>query len=267
MCVIAFAWQCHSRYPLVVVANRDEYHARPTRALEAWGEDPDVIGGRDLQAGGSWMGVRRGGRFAAVTNVRSPARAEGTQSRGALVGDFLLAGDAAGTAAAAAAQLVPDAAAYGPFNLLLSDGQNLAWITNAPAAAWQPVAPGIHGVSNGSPSFRPGPTWPKVERLKVALEACLCPQADSSQELDLEPLLVALSTRELPADDTLPDTGVGPTLERRLAPVFISGKDYGTRCSTVLLVNAAGDARMHERRFGPNGRLDGENEMELPARC
>lgn len=265
MCLIAFAWRVHPRFPLVVAANRDEFHARPSHALELWGEDPDVMGGRDLHAGGSWMGVRRGGRFAAVTNVRTPDMRPAPHSRGALVSHFLLE---PGAAASTAEHVVCAAGQYGGFNLLLGDGEELVWATNHPVPVWHGVEPGVHGVSNGAPSFADAASWPKVCRLVADLSRWLdkIPRKapKDGPQLEIETLFKHLSNEHAVPDSQLPDTGVGITTERRLAPIFVRGEQYGTRCSSVLLVGADGTMLMRERRFKPNGVFAGETEMGLP---
>lgn len=264
MCVIAFAWHCHPRYPLVVTANRDEFHGRPTRALEPWDENQDVIGGRDLRAGGSWMGARRGGRFAAVTNVRTSVPVERPRSRGALVADFLLAADHDTLLPSTTMRLLNEAPGYGAFNLLLGDSQELLWLGNEPTPTQQSVHAGIHGVSNGEPSFCGGARWPKVRRLTTALEHWLNTLDNTQPRPDVAPLFAVLADRTVAPDSALPDTGVGLELERRLSPVFLCGESYGTRCSTVVLINTDGGVWMQERRFGPSGVFQGESELSLP---
>lgn len=260
MCLIAFAWRVHPHYPLIVAANRDEFHARPTAALARWVENPEVIGGRDLQAGGSWMGARRGGRFAAVTNYRTPQAGAGERSRGALVRDFLLG--ASGTPSAAA-RLMCDAERYGPFNLLLADGAELVWATNRPTPAWRSVPAGVHGISNGAPSFGDARAWPKVARLVAALEAWVVAPAADAVVSGCGALFAALADERPATDAELPDTGVGLAAERRLSPVFVRGPRYGTRCSSVVLIGADGAVAFQERRFGANGLPVGETRLEL----
>lgn len=241
MCLIAFAWRAHPRYPLVLAANRDEAHARPTAALAEWPDLPDVFGGRDLEAGGSWLGLKADGRLAAVTNVRvASVKDAALRSRGELATDFL-AGDA--TAETHAKALMLRAQHYGPFNLLLSDGRTLVHASNRPAAHWQPVAAGVHGLSNGTLDA----PWPKAEALKAAVAQWITRGDD-----DTAPLFAALADDTIASDERLPDTGVGMVLERLLSPPFIRGRTYGTRASTVVLVGADG-VRMEERRFGPDG--------------
>lgn len=237
MCLIALAWQAHPDYPLIVAANRDEFHHRPAAAARFWPEAPAVLAGRDLAAGGTWLGITRRGRFAALTNVREPGAAQGSRSRGLLVSAFLQGGDSPQTYAAAVAA---DGAAYSGFNLLVGDADSLWWVSNrAPAPA--PVVPGVHALSNhlfNTP-------WPKVQRARDGLAAALAvPSA--------ERLFALLADDRAAPDDELPDTGVGLAMERLLSPPFIRSGGYGTRCSSVLL---AGRERIlfAEQTFTPDG--------------
>ncbi len=262
MCLIAFAWRVHPRYPLIIAANRDEFHARPTAPLLHWQENEDVIGGRDLRENGSWMALRRGGRLAAVTNVRDADLPPGKRSRGHLVRDFVLGN-------ALAASFAEDAwmsgADYGGFNLLLHDGTELIWVGNRPKPMWKSITPGIHAISNGAPSFVHGqPLWPKVVLSMAGLKAWLR-TLSATTEPDTAPLFAMFADQRPIADHKLPDTGVGLEAERMLAPPFIGGDTYGTRCSSVVLIDDNGAATMIERRFGPNGTSDGETKILLPG--
>ena len=256
MCLIAVAWRCNARYPLVIAANRDELHERPTLMAAAWQDSPDIHGGRDLQAGGSWLAVSRRGRLAAVTNVRLVDRAPAPRSRGELVSSFLRNEVSAPTAAALGLQ---DAPGFGPYNLLLWDGYALVHATNRPRPAYAPLPEGVHGISNGPIDAE----WPKVRRLKERLGDWLGALPDVSPavelppraaESDVAPLFAALADEQGAPDEDLPDTGVGLDVERRLAPVFIRHARYGTRASTVVLVDHAGQATLMERNFGPGGQ-------------
>lgn len=253
MCLIALAWRVHPRYRLVLAANRDEFHARPTTPLAHWDDAPDVVGGRDAVHGGSWLALR-GARLAAVTNVRRLPQREG-RSRGALVADFVRA-DA--SAAQALDALAPDAGAYPPFNLLLHDGGTLAFASNARDFMPLALTPGVHGISNGALDA----PWPKTEALSARLDRWLAsPSADAASP-DLDPLFDALADRVLAPDDRLPDTGIGLERERFLSPAFIRHDTYGTRASTLVLI---ADDRIDiiERRFGPGGVFEGETRVVL----
>ncbi|MGD9945837.1 MAG: NRDE family protein [Burkholderiaceae bacterium] len=233
MCLIAFDWRPGHDRPLVMAANRDESYERPTAAAGWWPGASEVYGGRDLLAGGSWLAMDRGGRLAAVTNVREAQPVLGRRSRGELVSGFLL-GE---LDLHDYAQQVADAADdYSGFNLLLFEtrGEGRAfYVSNRAPVRLAPVPAGVHGLSNHLLDT----DWPKVRRLVRRLADA----TDSTQPLEAA-LLQALADRELPPDDELPDTGVGAERERLLAPAFIYGpaRSYGTRASTVVVVDRDG---------------------------
>ncbi|HEL2979723.1 TPA: NRDE family protein [Stenotrophomonas maltophilia] len=250
MCLLALGWMHHPRWRLVMTGNRDEFHARPTAALAPWQDETSVIGGRDLRSGGGWAGVGADGRMAVVTNVRDPLAAQTGPSRGALVADFLRGRD---PAAVHIDRLATVAGAYAPFNLLLADGHSLEFLGNHPAER-QRLGPGVHGMSNGALDA----PWPKTRRLMDALSAWL-----QAGDEDLIALWAALADEHRPADSDLPDTGIGLERERWLSPAFIRGDDYGTRASTVLLIDAEGHGQIHERRFGPQGVTLGQSQVDF----
>jgi uncharacterized protein with NRDE domain len=251
MCLILFAWRVHPRFPLVVAANRDEYHARVTAPVALWDDAPGVLAGRDLQAGGTWLGVDRRGRFAAITNVRDPARVVAdAPSRGELVADFLTGDEPAPDYAH---RVAGTGERYNGFNLVVGDGVSLWWLCNrgGPPA---PVRPGVHGISNGLLDE----PWPKVISGRAAVRELL--ERDGP---DPVALMEILADREAPPDDHLPDTGVGMARERDLSPRFILGADYGTRSSTALSLTADGALRLLERAYDPAGRVTDERAVEL----
>lgn len=251
MCLVALAWKTHPRWRLVVAGNRDELHARPTAPLAAW-DDAPVLAGRDLRSGGTWIGLGPAGRVAVVTNVRDGlAQPFDGPSRGALPVAFLGGADAA---TAHAAELADRAVRYAPFNLVLADAGGCAYVGNHPGSGAHAITPGVHGLSNGAFDA----PWPKTRRLRDALQEWALAGGD-----DPRPLWDALADERIAADDALPDTGVGLNLERRLSPAFIRQREYGTRASTLILVGHDGDARIHERRFGPEGVYEGETVLEL----
>lgn len=254
MCLIAVAWHHHPRYVLALIANRDELHARPTAPAGFDPQSPTVYGGRDLQAGGSWLQASTQGRLAAVTNVRDGRSPEAApRSRGALVRDFVR-GDVG--AAAFATRLAPTAKEHGRYNLLTWDGEALVFATNHPEVDSQPVSPGVHAMSNGAFDA----AWPKSGHATRALHGWLDSPV-SLREMEaaaLEPLFAALADTLPAPDDALPDTGVGLDMERWLSPPFVRGERYGTRCSTVVLVEAQAIV-FAERRFGPDGLPQGES--------
>jgi len=236
MCLVLLAWDKHPRHRLIVAANRDEFYARPTAPAGWWADAPHVLAGRDLREGGTWMGVTRDGRFAAVTNVREPqAYRVGAPSRGHLVGNFLLS---RAPSLGYAAGLMPITAAFNGFNLLLFDGATLAWFSNRGSGA-RTLPPGVYGVSNALLDT----PWPKVVLGKDDLR-----QAMEGPDDELESRLFESLARRDPAPDAeLPSTGVGDERERALSSAFIATPDYGTRCSTVLLVGRDGQVSLTER--------------------
>jgi uncharacterized protein with NRDE domain len=259
MCLIAFALRSHHRYPLVLIANRDEFHARPAAAADFDPEYAGVYGGRDLVEGGGWLQVSTDGRLAAVTNVRTGLKpAKKPRSRGWLVRDFTR-GKARAVEFAAAMERT--AGEHGPFNLLLWDGDALAFASNHPGSDHHRVSPGVHAMSNGAFDA----PWPKSGHATHALETWLgsvSGGADNIDQGDLAPLFDALADTTVAPDALLPDTGVGTELERVLSPPFVSGETYGTRCSSVVLVGAD-HCVFAERRFGPNAAPAGESFMTI----
>jgi len=250
MCLVAFAWNVHPRWRLVLAGNRDEFHARPASPLATW-PGSGLVAGRDLKSGGTWVGLGPRGRVAVITNVRdglSPTFVG--PSRGALPVDFLIGNAPALVHAATLATVSGD---YAPFNLVLADAEGCAYVGNHPASGAHAVAPGVHGLSNGAFDA----PWPKTRRLRTALQAWL-----AAGDEDPAPLWRALADERHAPDAELPDTGVGRDLERRLSPAFIRGRDYGTRASTLILVGHDGHARIHERRFGPDGVFEGETVLQ-----
>jgi uncharacterized protein with NRDE domain len=233
MCLIVVGLGAAARYPLVVAANRDEQHARPTLTAAWWPHAPHVLGGRDLSAGGTWLAVDDAGRFAAVTNIRDPHRPLALRSRGSLVADFLAGSDAA---ADYAARVTRDGAAFGAFNLLLFDGRELHFASNrAPPAK---LGQGLHAFSNAPP----GVEWPKTESALRGAEPLL------AQDTLVEPLFALLAKRGATNE---------PALRYERAH-FLVGPAYGTRCSTVVLIAADGRVTFVERSFDAAGVLAGE---------
>jgi len=245
MCLIAWNWQPASPTPMLLIANRDEFYARPSQPLHIWPDAARVIAGRDLEAGGTWLGITRERRFAAITNVREGVQRTATQrSRGALVRDFLIG---AQTPASYAAQVCGDGAHYAGFNLLLGDGEKFFYCSNRSETP-RALGPGIYGLSNDSLDT----PWPKVVGSKAALRELL------ATEPTTQALLHLLADTRRPLDSELPDTGVGLDLERRYSTRFIASPEYGTRASTALLVDIDGNVEVSEQNFGANGEPLGE---------
>lgn len=260
MCLIAVAWRAHPRFELALIANRDEFHGRPTAAADFDPEFADVYGGRDLREGGSWLLASTRGRLAAVTNVRVGRDPEAMpRSRGELVRAFATGSSSADAFAVA---LAPSAGGYGRFNLLLWDGGELRFASNHPSFVTLPVTPGVHAMSNGAFDA----PWPKSGHATRALAAWLeSPAAQGTVDPEaLAPLFDALADTTPAPDTALPDTGVGLELERALSPPFVLGERYGTRCSTVVLVHPHGTL-FAERRFAAQGKALGESCVSLGA--
>lgn len=244
MCLAVLALDAHPRYPVVLAANRDEFYTRPATPA-AWGSADDgfasILAGRDLMAGGTWLGVHRSGRFAFVTNVRQgTGRDPAARSRGELVPRVL---HDRRRLADAFADVAHSGHAYNGFNLLAGDAHGAQWMSNR-AAGIRAVTPGVHGLSNAALDT----PWPKLVRTKAALADWVARDAD-----DVEELFAALADRTGAADRDLPATGVTLEWERSLAAPFIVSDGYGTRCSTLLVVDRDGEARFEERSFGPGG--------------
>lgn len=254
MCLLVLAWRTHPRYRLIVAANRDEFHERPTAPLAKWTEPADMLAGRDLRAGGTWFGVDRRHRFGAVTNFRELQRPRrSAPSRGQLVPAFLSQSD---SPADFLARLETDAPGYSGLNLLISDTDELWYASNRLDRFARPLPPGIYGLSN---EFLDTP-WPKLRRVRGAFERWLA----STSADPVEELFGLLADRE-PASDGPPQAGLSPEWEKTLSAPFVVHPTYGTRCSTVLLLEPAGDIVMAERRFDPTGEKSGETEYHLNA--
>lgn len=241
MCLVAFSWQPGSDLPLLLVGNRDEFHARPARPLRFWDDAPLLLAGRDEKEGGTWLGVTRQGRWATLTNYREPGGMQpGELSRGKLVADFLR-GDF--SPLEFAAQVAGEGERYNGFNLLVGDRDSAAIVSNRGAAPRQ-LSPGLYGLSNhllDSP-------WPKTERLKQGLAERLAQGA-----LTPDDLLPLLADQTQPADEDLPDTGVGLVWERLLGTAFIRSPLYGTRASSLLWLGRT-RARLFERGWLADGQ-------------
>lgn len=249
MCVLALAWRAHPRWLLVVAGNRDELHARPATPLARWADRDHLLAGRDERSGGTWLGISERGRFAVVTNLRGFGDADvGRVSRGALVTDLLTGEGRYGD---------PDAATlsdFSPFNVIVADSEQARFLSNRPQETRCTLAPGLYGLSNGALDE----PWPKTLRLKERLLAWIVGGESAPSRLlaDLR-------------EDTLPDVGVrvavpsDAPLEPPLSPVFIRHPVYGTRCSTVVAVDAQGRGVIVERRYTPDGAAAGETTLEF----
>jgi len=245
MCLIIFDWQPDAERILTFASNRDEFYQRPTLAAQYWDEHPTIYGGRDLQMGGTWLAVSSRMRLAAVTNYRAPEPTDDKLSRGEIPFSFLKDDMPATDYAKALASKHSD---YAGFNALLFDGHDLVYTSNRSEYDYQVLAPGCYGLSNhllNSP-------WPKVERAKQALQTAITSTTELNQSL-----LNALQDQEVPADHLLPDTGFDLHFERMLSPIFITSPDYGTRSSSVVIIQNSGTIHFTERNYrSPDDYVD-----------
>ncbi|MFP7300335.1 NRDE family protein [Neobacillus niacini] len=226
MCLILFAYKVHPKYKLIVAANRDEFYQRPTAPVHFWEDDPEILAGRDLEKMGTWMGVTKSGKFAALTNYRDPKEVtEGKRSRGELVADAL---QYKGDMKEYMESLSRNNNWYPGYNLLAGDGDELYYYSNVGQELIK-LKPGIYGVSNHLLNTE----WPKVQAGKEGLAGLL----NTYHEDYIEPLLTLLQKADKAPDEMLPQTGVSLEWERMLSPMFIKSENYGTRSSTVLLMN------------------------------
>ncbi|MCU7554021.1 NRDE family protein [Alteromonas sp. ASW11-19] len=246
MCILFIAVKQHADYPLIIAANRDEFYARPTRISQFWDKPPDMLAGKDLQAGGTWMGVTRSGRIAALTNIRAGGEVSQARTRGELVVNALTHTQ---PDAVFSEQLQRHRHQYNGYNLLYGDVMNLQVYNNAKNTL-VPLQPGIHGLSNAHLNA----PWPKVTRGMQALTRYTC----QHESLSVESLFTLLRDDHQAADHALPDTGIGYEWEKMLSSIFITSPNYGTRASTLLMVDSTGTVQWHERTFSDTGMPDAE---------
>lgn len=250
MCLILLAHQYSTQWPLVVAANRDEFYSRPAREAGFWTEDSltrDLLAGKDLTQGGSWLGMSRAGRFAAVTNIRDPSRsAPGSRSRGSLTVDFL---SGSVSPMAYLESLRKQRADFSGFNLLVGNSESLGYL-NSDSGEMQELPQGIYGISNG----KLDDPWPKVTRGKLLLKQML----DASSSVYTDDLLQIMTDKQTAAEHELPDTGITPELEKILSASFITNSErgYGTRCSTAIIVNAGGLIRFSEQNYSRDSSIN-----------
>ncbi len=257
MCLLVLAWNAHPRYRLVVAANRDEFHARPAAPLAQWPEPNPILAGRDLRAQGTWLAVDRDRRFGVITNFRDlqPPKPQ-APSRGDLIPSYLGGTQSAGEFLTA---LEPDAPRYSGFNLLLTDRDSLWYGSNRAEIFARALPAGVYGLSNGLLDT----PWPKLRRIRRRFESWL---AAAPELAGTEQLFEILSDRAPAADhEELPSTGLSPEWERLLSAPFVLNPDYGTRCSTVVLLEPSGALFIAERRFDANGERSGDTELQLNA--
>jgi uncharacterized protein with NRDE domain len=237
MCLILFNYKNHPNYKLVVAANRDEFYSRPTAPAAFWEDHTNILAGRDLEAGGTWMGLSKTGGLCMLTNYRDMKNIKsGTPSRGKLVSDYLVSQPSPSTYLAPL-DLLHDR--YNDYNLVLGTPDDIWYYSNVQRKIYM-LGSGLYGLSN---SLLDTP-WPKVKKGKAKMEMIL-----KEDQIDPESLFSALFDDELAEDNELPDTGIGLEKERMLSSMFIKSPDYGTRCSTVLLVDNHNNALFVERTY------------------
>ena len=257
MCLVVVAWRAHPRLPLVLAGNRDEFHARPAAPAGWWQDRPELLAGRDLEAGGTWLGVSRQGRFGVVTNYREGSPRSGELSRGLLLTDWLAAG---GGTADFAARLGAEEQRYAGFNLLYGDRRSLRYHTNRQAVS-EGLEPGLHGVSNALLDT----PWPKLVRTRHRLARLL--EGDRPGPDALLEILADTQPADAEGDGpgkTGADDALDPAIRRALSAPFVLSPAYGTRCSTVVLLHAGGTMEFVERRFDPDGSISGESRFSFP---
>ncbi|MDD3353982.1 NRDE family protein [Zoogloea sp.] len=254
MCLILVAWQVHPAYPLVVAANRDEFFRRPALAARWWADQPGVFAGRDLEAGGTWLGLSRDGRFAGLTNYRDPHNIRpGTPSRGELVAGFLASDESTEDALK---RLRVEGPRYNGFNLLVSDGSSLG-IYESQSSQARLLTPGVYALSNHLLDT----AWPKVVKGKSRLAAAVNALPDET------PLLDMLRDDRPAPDEQLPRTGVSLAWERMLSSAFIRAPGYGTRCSTVIRRDCEGWTRVTETTWDAVGLPAGQVTESFRTTC
>ena len=238
MCLLLIAVRSHPVYKLIIAANRDEYYERPTAPASFWNDAPDLLAGRDLRAGGTWFGVTKKGRIAAITNYRDPSSIKSAApSRGGLVTGFLSSDQ---DPVDYLLELDQKAGAYNGFNLVVGDKDRLYWYSNR-GDTYQPLFKGIHGLSNHLLDT----PWHKVSRGRTELTKVISDHRDPSPNK----LFRLLTDRTRPEDNRLPDTGVGLIRERMLSPIFIISPDYGTRSSALLFIDRSDHLTFLERTY------------------
>ncbi len=236
MCLINFHFQKHPNYKLIVAANRDEFYARPTEKAHFWPDAPLLLAGRDLLQKGTWLGITKEGRFAALTNIRDLSlEGKNQKSRGKIVSEFL---NSSVSPAAYLGKVSTERQRYAGFNILLGNADQLFHYNNREDCITE-IAPGTHSLSNDTLNT----PWPKVEKGREQLKAYMMDQ----QKLDPNALFSIMENEEIASDAELPQTGIDIELERCLSASFIKTPDYGTRSTTILLIDRQNQVTFIER--------------------
>lgn len=252
MCILFIAYQQHPDFPLIIAANRDEFHERPTSPSMFWEKAPNVLAGTDLQAGGTWMGINKGGKIAALTNIRDPQKIEpDAKSRGMLVSDFLINSPDEDQYLK---QLQQNKEEFNGYNLLFGNINQLH-VYNNHLNQHDKLQPGFYGLSN---AYLNSP-WPKINSGVQQLEH----YCESHTKIEFEPLMAILRNDQRASDELLPETGVPIEWERLLSSIFICTEQYGTRSSTILLINNRSEVQWYERSFVASGEITGEQSYQF----
>lgn len=252
MCLILFAYKARPDSRFIVAANRDEFFSRPTAPMDFWHDNSSILAGRDLKKGGTWLGINKNGKFAVLTNYRDPASNKNNPpSRGQIIKDYLASDKNADDFLA---QLQKEADSFNGFNIVLSDGEFLFWFSNKKGKPKQ-LTPGIYGLSNHLLNT----PWPKIRKGTRALKKIIV----NKKHLSVDDLFHILESREIPDDSELPHTGVDLKWERILAPIFVESPGYGTRSSSVMIINQNGHTLISERSFNEKGNLVCEKNFQI----
>jgi len=250
MCILFIAIEQHPDYPLIICANRDEFYARPTEPVHFWPTLPSLLAGKDRQAGGTWLGVDASGSFAAVTNLRTGQSTDlNAKSRGQLILDALKPNSQINET-----WLKTNGYRYNPFNLVYGDVEQL-YCYNSALKQQMPLTRGFHAVSNGAMDD----IWPKMARGKCQLEKLIA----NGDAIDAEQLFAILQDQTQAKEHLLPQTGISPQWEKLLSSIFIQSESYGTRSSTIVLLNGDGQLSFYERQFGPLGKAGKTQVFQL----
>lgn len=237
MCLIVFGYKAHKKYPLILAGNRDEFYDRPAKNAHFWNTNPPVLAGKDLKAGGTWLGVSDKGELGAITNYRDLTNpTKGEKSRGAIIPEFL---NRENDLQKALEPFIEHGELYSGFNLIAGDTENLFYVSNITNQI-ERLHPGCYGISN---AFLNTP-WPKVNSAKKNFKSII-----SSDEIDEEAVFNLLQIRKTYPEHLLPQTGLSPELEKDVSSIFIETENYGTRCSTLLMIDNMGVVTFIERTY------------------